>query len=128
MRGYAELSAAGDISLAVGGRQHHNRCAGQPRLLLDRFGKGKAIHDRHHRVEQNKRERPALFACLAHDFERLVPAGNGRGLDVPAAQHLFENPTIGGIVVDDEDRQFTPVQKVQRRPARHRPLASRSER
>ena len=69
-------------------------------------GNGKAIHLGHVRVEQHERERLALFPGLCESGECLRPAVDHGGPHLPATEHILENASVGGIVIDHEHREI----------------------
>ena len=75
------------------------------------LGQREAVHLRHHRVEQDQRERPPAARGACSSARRRRPPSTERRAHPPAAQHLVEDAAVGRVVVDDQDRQPAQVRR-----------------
>ena len=75
-------------------------------IALDPFSKSEPIDFRHLSVRDDQPEDVSLFAGLAQHPQRFVRTRRAGWPQFPIQQHLFQDPAIGGIVVDDQHAQI----------------------
>ena len=119
--------ADGGVDRSVRGLHDHGRAGGERRDPAQHLD---AVHARHDEVEQHERDGP-LGAF--DDLQGLLAALGGLGVVAQTLDQLFEDATLGGIVIDDQDElghwqgdsNSTELQLKTR--ARHRAAAMRAD-
>ncbi len=81
------------------------RVAASSTPLPDRSGQRQTVRVRHAGVQQHQRVRPAICDAVPDGIEGRKPVAPRYRCHVPAAQPLFEDLTVGGIIIDDEHWQ-----------------------
>jgi len=72
---------------------------GDARPLREPLEDGHAVDARHHEVEQHEADRAAVRPL--EDLDGLLAGIGGSGLEALPLDHLFQDATLGRIVVDD---------------------------
>ena len=82
-------------------------------MLLDRLGQGKAIHFRHHGIEEHQGEGLSGIPGPLQGSQRRPPALHGCRLHAPVGEHLFEDVPVRGVVVHHQHGQISQVRGLQ---------------
>ena len=117
-------------SPAAAAEQHDDRrrSLAQPPQPLDQL---EAADPRHVGVDEHEGERPAGGLRPLGGLDRIGGVSDGRGMHVPASQHLFQDVAAGFVIVhhqhahaDDGDlrRRLRPLTAVGRHRQAHREM------
>ena len=111
--GDAQLPAPGRIARFARGREHHDGRAGDRRIALDGGGQREPIRVGHLKIRQHEGEGLSRIPAprgARRARRRAVAASEGR-MRQPS-EHLFEQAPVRGVVVDDQDRQVSQIDRI----------------
>src|SRR5215510_6418380 len=80
--------------------------------MLDVCCQGKAVHVGHHGIEEHQRKRCPQVPCVRESGQCSLAALDYRWSHTPVAEHVAEDTTIGGIVIDDQHGQIAHLRPI----------------
>ncbi len=93
--------------------------------FLDHF---EAVLFRHVNIGQHDRERPPVPFSISQELERFVRRGSRRGVHPPSTDQLGEDPSVGVVVVNDQDGHPDNPLRMSRRDGRTAVATTQRER